>query len=269
MYHREQTRVTRGVKKSQIPVTEWVTPALPLDQAGCIRLGEPPPRELLSVNEISSLHEFARKDDHDELLSSMRYLADKYFTTENAILLMAIDPSTGDSLFHTGIRAQQLDALAHLRKTFPPNGSFRLGEKAIFKHKNHAGETMLPTAVKTGNIDMVVSAYRLFGRDKLVNEERCAGWGQHLEEHTELPDDGVPHITFLLEKNSEGRDAATIAREIGYGSLAQWIDTVVTRLDPAGQRHDAEQRQKWECSIRDYYKHEYKEVLVGDDEINW
>lgn len=267
--HQAQARVLRGVKKSQTPITEWVTPVLPLDQTGCLRLGEHPPSELPSVDEIRSLHELARKGDCDELQITTEFIAEEPFTSAPAMLLMAIDPATGDSLCHTAIRAQQIGALAQLRKMFPPNGSFRLGENALYKHKNHAGETMLHAAVTTGNIDMVVAAYRLFGRDDLTNGKGYAGRGQPLEELTEHPNDGIPHLTFLLEKCSDGRDAATVARDNGYDNLAQWIDNVVTRLDPAGQRHDPEQWKKWESFMRDYYQHEYREVQVEDDAIDW
>lgn len=255
MSHNSQTHVIRKVDKSQTPVTEWVTPVLPLDQAGCVRLRHPPPRQLMPVDEIKGLHELARTGDYEKLLGTISSLAREYSTSDLATVLMAIDPSTGDTLFHTGIRSQHPTVLSYLKKTFSPNGSCDLSKKALFRHQNHAGETMIHAAVKTGKIDMLVSAYRLFAQEPLVHEQRLGNWDDWAEYRTDMGDEEIAFLTFLLEKDSEGRDAATVARGNGHISLARWIDDVVTRLDPDGQRYDPEQRKMWEDWIRDYYQH--------------
>ncbi|RYP20217.1 hypothetical protein DL765_002891 [Monosporascus sp. GIB2] len=177
-----------------------------------------------SADCIADLHSAVRQDEPDLIRGKLAMKAYQCGTSPPAMLLLAIDPSSGDSLFHTAMRAERLDALSILRERLSPNGSFEIGVWLLFKHKNYQGETMLQVAAQTGNQDMVIAAYRLFCRDWLPHEphftpipaeERSYGFEDELR---------LPPLMFLLEQNAASQDAASVARANGHEDVARWIE---------------------------------------------
>jgi hypothetical protein len=224
-----QREVIGAVSKSQTPITEIVTPHLPLDLEGCRKIGEPKPIRLLSKEEIATLHNCIRKSDANDVREEDFLLADDLETSPPAVLLMAVNPSSGDSLFHAAMRAQRIDVLSQLRETFPPNNVFAIGSKALFRHTNHHGETMLHAATQTGNLDMVIAAYRLFGRDHALARETPYARQVPIEEVNTPPHEGIPHVAFLLSENSRGQTAAewhALLDSMGFllGFMPCWKD---------------------------------------------
>ena len=265
--HKEQREVIGLVSKSQAPITEIITPRLPLDLEGCRKIGEPKPIRLLSIEEIKTLHDCVRQSSAHDVKNKVSLLADDLDTSSPAVLSMATDPNSGDSLFHTAMRVQRIDVLGQLRDTFPPNNSFAIGSRTLLRHANHQDETILHAATQTGNLDMVIAAYRLFGRDPALSTETPYSGHVPIEDITELPDDGIPHLTFLLSKDSRGRTAADVARTAGADDIATWLNVLVQRLDPLGRQNSAETRAEWDSFITKYYQYQYREVQVEDDEL--
>ncbi|RYP43576.1 hypothetical protein DL770_011571 [Monosporascus sp. CRB-9-2] len=214
------------------------------------------------------MHEAVHKDEPDRIKGKLAMAAHRCGTSPGAMLLLAIDPTSGDSLFHTAIRVERLDALTILRKEFAPNGSFEIPVRLLFKHKNHQGETMLHVAAQTGNQDMVAAAYRLFCRDWLPHEPRFTPTpaeeiNQGFEDERRLPP-----LMFLLEQNAASEDAASVARANGHEDVARWIERLITQLDPHGDRNDAKEMERMQEFIRQHYQHEYTEIQVEDDEVD-
>lgn len=258
--HRAPTKVVRTLSSTHPPLAEQVTLSLPLDLAGCHRAGVIPPKIPLPEERITTLHDHIRTNDFETIKIEIESLAYEYSTSESTVFLVAIEPSTGGTLFHTAVTATRFNLLDPLREFFPPNRSFAIGEKALFNHRNHHGETILHLAVKTGRLDLVKAAYYLFNGDVSLDEEPpVADW---------TPDselcDFLPSLTFLLDQSNDGQDAAALARSEGFGDLATWIDHEVDKLDPLGKRNDPTEVRKWEEWIGGYNQHEYREVPMRD-----
>jgi ankyrin repeat protein len=265
--HQAQREVIGAVSKSQTPTAEIITPRLPLDLEGCRKIGEPKPIRLLSVEEVKKLHGDIREGSAHDVKEEVSLLADDLETSPPAVLLMAVDPSSGDSLFHTAMRAQRIDVLSQLRETFPPNNSFTIGSKALFRHTNYEDENILHVATQTGNLDMVIAAYRLFGKDRTLPTETSYPGHVPIEDVTQLPYEGIPHLTFLLSENSRGQTAAELARTAGFNEVYTWLNAMVAKLDPLGQRNNSEKRAEWVSFIAKCYQYQYREVQVEDDEL--
>ncbi|RYO99151.1 hypothetical protein DL764_006893 [Monosporascus ibericus] len=220
-----------------------------------------------SADRITGLHEAVRKDEPNLIDGKLSMAGYQCGTSPATMLLLAIDPASGDSLFHTAMRTERLDALSTLRKTFPPNGSFEIPTRLLLKHKNYQGETILHVAAQTGNQDMVTAAYRLFCRDSLPNERRFTP--TPAEERNPGFEDGsrLPPLMFLLEQNAASQDAASVARTNGYEDVARWIERLVTKLDPHGDRNDAKERERMQEFVRQRQQHRYTEIHVEDDEV--
>ncbi|RYP69854.1 hypothetical protein DL771_005865 [Monosporascus sp. 5C6A] len=221
-----------------------------------------------SADSIADLHEAVRKDEPDLIRGKLAAKAYQYGTSPGAMLLLAINPSSGDSLFHTAMRAERLDALSALRKIFTPNGSFEIPIRLLFKHKNYQGETMLHVAAQTGNQEMVTAAYRLFCRDSLPSEPRFTP--TPAEERNKGLEDRhrLPPLMFLLEQNTASQDAAGAARANGHEDVARWIERLITQLDPHGDRNDVKVKERMQEFIRQHYQHEYTEIQVEDDMVD-
>jgi hypothetical protein len=153
-----------------------------------------------------------------------------------------------------------------MTREFPPNMSYTIGRKLLFKHKNHRRETILHVAAQTGNLEMVIAAYRLFGSGILPGVPTYPGY-QPLEDLTDLMDDGIPHIMFLLQKDRDGQDAASVARAKGFEDVACWLESLVSRLDPDEKRNDDAEVNEWTRYMRRYYQHEYTELAAQDPEL--
>lgn len=257
--HQPQFEVVKAVPKSQTLVDELVSPTLPLDLEGCRKIGVRVPNRLLDSNQIHELHEYARTREALNIKTKVSVIADILQTGPSAVLLMAIDATTGDSLFHTAMRAQRIDFLSQLRDTFPPNSSFAIGSKLVLGYANYQGQTLLHAAAETGNLDMVISAYRLFASDVTLPAETPHPGYSPVENETDLPDDGIPHIMFLLSENIQGQTAADVARAAGFDEIALWITGLIEKLDPLGERNDPEKRAEWETFFKEYYQHRYRE----------
>lgn len=260
--HRATGKVVRAVPSTQAPLVEQVTLILPLDQAGCYRAGVLPPKLPIPEKRINILHDHVRTKEVENIQVEIASLADEYSTSESALFLIAIEPSTGGTLFHTAISAHRLDILDPLRELFPPNMRFAIGEKALFNHKNHHGETILHLAVKTGRLDLVKAAFHLFNGDVSLEEEPDV---ENWTPDTELSD-FLPALVFLLDKDGDGQDAATIASSKGYEDLAVWLDREVQKLDPEERRNDPTETKKWEQWMAGYHQHEYQEVPTQDSQ---
>jgi hypothetical protein len=262
--HQPQFEVVKAVPKSQTLADELVSPTLPLDLEGCRKIGVRVPKDLVPSNDVQELHEYARSKDvsKSKIGKLVSLVAGDIKTTSPAVLLMAIDENTGESLFHTAMRAQRIDFLRQLRNTFPPNSSFAIGSRLILRHANHQGQTLLHAAAETGNLDMVISAYRLFAEDTALPGETPYPGYTPVEDLTDLPDDGIPHLMFLLSEDLQGQTAADVARAAGFEEIALWITSVIEKLDPLGQRNDAAKRAEWDILLTEHNQYRYREKHI-------
>jgi hypothetical protein len=150
------------------------------------------------------------------------------------MLLMAVDPATGNSAMHAAVAADNLDAVRGIRDKFVPwVRQLRRPYHMLVSHKNGVGDTALHIAARRGNLELVTAMYRLFRRDWLPGEKRFA-----YRDVGDVDVDYVPPLGFVLDKNSAGRDAVAEARAAGRGDVAQRLETVVARLDPERGRMD-------------------------------
>ena len=238
------------------------TPRLPLspEDFSCI-VEHPLYTDIRSptADEIAKLHDSVRHDTPSDLEHKIERVAVNLKSSTAQVLYMAIDPSTGDSLLHTAVAAQRIDALLVLRRTFElrqSSGRYRDIEELLNSHKNHRGENTLHVAARTGNQEMVTAAYRITTRDRLPGEERYGKPpSEELAEYCELamPDDiygdyslRVIRLLFLLSKNASGLTSSEEARAAGYSDIATWIDNVVQRSDPYGERDDPDKVAGWQ-----------------------
>jgi ankyrin repeat protein len=256
--HQAQFEVVKATPKSQTPLDELVSPTLPLDLEGCRKIGVPVPNNLLSSHDTRELHEYARSKDASDIKTEVSLIADVLQTSPPAVLLIAIDVETGDSLLHTAMRAQRIDFLCQLRDTFPPNSSFAIGSRLLLRHANHQGQTLLHTAVESGSLNSVIAAYRLFADDTTLPTETPHHDYTPVEDETDLPDGGIPHLVFLLSENLQGQTAADFARAAGFEEAASWIE----KLDPLGERNDAAKRTEWDIFVTKHYQYRYREKHI-------
>ena len=74
----------------------------------------------------------------------------------------------------------------------------------------------------------------------------------------------MPGLLFLTTKNAAGREAADEARAAGHAAIAEWLDAVVSRLDPDGKRMDEEERKWMEAVLKREFRldrHETRSCL--------
>lgn len=164
------------------------------------------------------------------------------------LLLIAIDPDTGDSVLHRAAGVGNVDFLNSIRAMFGKQLGFRPRAERLFwvlmVHQNLAGGTALHAAARTGNLRGAKAIYRLFHGDELdvdnVRRSLDPDSGDPPAEDWEWDDSGsvIPSLVFVSTKNHAGRDAAAEARVAGHEDLAAWFDSLAQRLDLENMRTD-------------------------------
>lgn len=164
------------------------------------------------------------------------------------LLLVAIDPDTGDSVLHRAAAVGNVDFLNGIRAMFGKQLGFRPRVERLFwvlmVHQNLVGDTALHVAARAGNFRGAKTIYRLFHGDDLDVDNVRRGLdpdsGDPSAEDWEWDDFGsvIPSLVFVCTKNHAGRDAAAEARIAGHEDLAAWFDSLAQRLDLENMRTD-------------------------------
>lgn len=212
---------------------------------------------------ISDLLEVYRSmRDFQSIRNSMAGASHMWSCHPVGILLMAIDPSTGNSALHVATASKNVEGLRAVNAEFRPlQVRLRRSYHMLVSHKNHAGDTMLHVAARTGDVQLLVYAYRIFCHDSLPDEKR---WGNsqpvELQGTEGLDQFIIPRLAFLIDKNNEGRDAIAEAELAGYPEAVEWLEALVSRMDPSGKRTDAVERAKIEDYVRKLYRYDEEEA---------
>ncbi|RYP73149.1 hypothetical protein DL771_003785 [Monosporascus sp. 5C6A] len=140
--------------------------------------------------------------------------------------------------------------------------------RPLLKHKNHQGQTMLNVTAQTGNQDMVAAAYRIFCRDWLPHRLRFTPPPAEEVNQGFQDERRLPPLMLLLKQSAGSQDAANVARGKGHEDVAQWIERLITQLDPHGDRNDTEERERMEEFIRPRYQHDYTEIQVEGEKVD-
>jgi len=155
------------------------------------------------------------------------------------VLLMAVDPSTGDSLLHSAAAGANVAGVRGIQDAFRTSRLARSFHMLV-AHRNASGDTALHVAVRGGHQDVVTAVYRLFcddwlpGRRALKEARRLPRRGEFVEDEEE---DYVPPLVSLVDVKRAGHDAAAEARAAGHEDLARWLEAVVARrqgISPKG-----------------------------------
>ncbi|KAM7188533.1 hypothetical protein V8F33_010576 [Rhypophila sp. PSN 637] len=203
------------------------------------------------------------------------------------VLLLAIDPSTKNSLLHSAISAKRIENASALMDLFGPQmghdgddpGNGRnIAIRKLFWHLNAVWETMLHVAVRTGDLKTVVGAYRILclrSVNDLVRSGSDDEKGEGVAGEEEKDDDGddwegfehkgpvneddlgeggyntdideeewedwlgaewVEKLLFVLARNSEGKTAEELAKDLGYDRIVVWLGRLTDALDPKRRR---------------------------------
>ncbi|KAM7193070.1 hypothetical protein V8F20_008586 [Naviculisporaceae sp. PSN 640] len=206
------------------------------------------PATSLPVEEINQLHSLARSASPDVLKNAITLrclgvgteshsLLSKMGVLPAGVLLLAIDPVTGNSLLHSAISARRVDNADLLMGLFGPemghSGSRptlgrNIAIRKLFWHANRKGDTFLHTAVRTGDLVTVVGAYRVFcgsELDDLVNDEN--GKEQEDEDYVDMgPDNDMDVAGGGDGLSDKTEDVDETTWEAWYGA-AEWVEKLL------------------------------------------
>ncbi|KAI0384728.1 hypothetical protein F5Y04DRAFT_220079 [Hypomontagnella monticulosa] len=238
---------------------------LPVDHAivtrYCKAFSEPPKKP--DARMISDLLEVYRSmRDFQNIRNSMVGASHTWSCHPVGILLMAIDPSTGNSALHVAAASKNLEGLRAVNAEFRPlQVRLRKPYHMLVSHKNHAGDTMLHVAARTGDVQLLVYVYRIFCHDFLPGEKH-SGSNQPVELQSAegLDQFIIPRLAFLIDKNNQGRDAIAEAELMGHQEAVEWLEALVSRMDPSGKRNDAVEKGKVEDYVRNLYQYDQEEA---------
>ncbi|WYZ44773.1 hypothetical protein EsH8_VIII_000089 [Colletotrichum jinshuiense] len=211
---------------------------------------------------IATLHEVVRTGSSNEIEIGLINVGRSCESNALAVLFMAIEPDTGNSLIHTAVAARRIDAMDTLRRCFRADNMMKFKKlfDILYCHQNRAGNTILHSAVQTGEQDIVTAAFRIFHGDHLTVVDDAWQRSSQPPAAEDLPwseedDDGmrIPHLMFLLKQNAHGRTAAAEARALGHDNLAVWLEEILQRSDPQRERDNPDTAQLWREFCADYY----------------
>ncbi|PFH55129.1 hypothetical protein XA68_10648 [Ophiocordyceps unilateralis] len=176
---------------------------------------------------------------------------------EPDVYTQIIDSATGDSVLQIAVRAGSLEGVEKILDRFGRSrGRFaQWSRHALFVHRNKAGDNCLHMAARKGILDLLIMVYRAIDDDGSwpapwehdtpnVPENRVYGYSA-------LDESSSEHLLMLLTENSHGRTPAAEARAAGHDSLAQFLDDIVERLDPKGDRRSEAGMAKMLEIVRD------------------
>lgn len=176
------------------------------------------------------------------------------------VLLVAISPSTGDSILHSVAAAGNEEGIFVVRQMFDTrhgwvNQVMCAVQYAVMTHQNHLGNTALHAAAAAGHLVVVKRLYRMFNRVFIADEGPDIEGGElHAEDWVrvgtgdELWADKA--LLFLSTENRAGRVASAEARHHGHEDIAVFLEAIIGRIDPEGLRYDADEMRRIEAEVR-------------------
>ncbi|KAH7312685.1 hypothetical protein B0I35DRAFT_481120 [Stachybotrys elegans] len=217
------------------------------------------PKASLSPQVVAQLHEAARSATPEDIKTQVKSAAWDCDGTELQVLCMAIDQDTGGSMYHTAVTAGRIDAMVALSRCFRADNEIRYRRvyEIIYTHRDRHGDTILHKAAQSGRQDLLLAAFRLFHGDWLPGEEGRGSYAPAEDTVGEEDEDEfrVPQLTYLLMENGNGRTAAQEARAQGHERLAVWLEDILDRSDPAGERLDGATVQAWREFCDEFYSY--------------
>ena len=191
--------------------------------------------------------ELVRTADEQRIGTWFDVQAYRRSATSYDILLMAIDPSSGDSALHAAAAAGNLSCIRAIRRMF--NLGYRTSNVKrvlylLLTHANKTGDQALHAAARSGHLDCVIALYRLFNHDSLPGEPdmREPGVEFPAEEWTweaDVTDDWqASALVYVTATNDLGHEAIDEARLAGHDHITEWLQSLLDRLDPEGRRRD-------------------------------
>lgn len=194
--------------------------------------------------------------------SAIRPTAEKHgIASRLGVLVVAISPSTGDSILHSVAAAGNEDGIFVIREFFGTRHGWRgqvlcAIQYAVMTHRNHMGNTALHAAAAAGHLVLVKRLYRMFHRGAFIADEGPDIEGGELHAEDWVPegrgDDAWAEKArlFLCMENKAGRVASAEARHHGHEEVAAFLEAIVGRIDPKGRRYDADEMKRIEAEVR-------------------
>ncbi|KAG9254342.1 uncharacterized protein F5Z01DRAFT_750249 [Emericellopsis atlantica] len=208
---------------------------------------------------ITELHAIIRTGTFQQIERALERAGVSPRASSLAVLFMAIEPTTGNSLMHTAVIAQRIDVMDYLRafRSHRP-AAYRPPHYALWSHQNHDGNTMLHSAVQSGQKELVVAVFQIFRDgnidelDELLRSEEADDWGfdNDNEEEFHLR---LGELVLLLRENAKGRSAADEAQALGHTDIATWLERTTQLDDPLRERNDPSIVQIWREICDDHY----------------
>jgi|SRR5687767_18667 hypothetical protein len=212
-----------------------------------------------SLTRIAELHDVVRTGtlrEVEDALTSAGYVCN---VPNIGVLFMTIETSTGNSLMHTAILAQRLDVMDALRYHRTHNVAvYRMPFYALWSHQRHDGDTILHSAVRSGNQQLVTAAFQVYRNeyfdapDEGLQSADANGpmWDDYNEEESIMR---IAELLFLLKLNAKGRTAAAEAQALGYVDIAAWLERAAQLDDPRRERDDPSVLQLWQDSCAQHW----------------
>lgn len=211
---------------------------------------------------VAELHAVVRRGTPDQVERALEGAEYNCDATRIAVQLMAMEPTTGNSLMHTALIAQRIDLVDILRHFRSHNAAaYRQPFYALYSHPRHDGDTILHSAVRSGKQELLIAAFQVFrgqyldSPDESLQSDEAARrvtswWDDDNEEEVGMR---IGELMFLLHHNAKDRTAAAEARVLGHTDMAAWLERATQGDDPDGERHDASAVQLWREYCDEYY----------------
>ena len=150
---------------------------------------------------MACLHSVCR--DKAANFNEIYSLATQTYCSSLGLLLIGIDPATGDSAAHTATAASNLKVLHHIYEKSLGTRPFQETPYCMLMWiKNLTGNTILHVAERTGDKEVVKYVYRLFchewDRPGYIRDppaEESGAWKQ-LDDDYDVDEHNVPRIKF-------------------------------------------------------------------------